>query len=87
MTRDRRFGLSFDMKVMRAGFASQCPINQPVDVIAVAQARTQVDMIVLAEAHIDAALDRQADAVAGRAEIVAERGDEPERYGLPSTAK
>ena len=54
MTRDRRCGLSFDMKVMRAGFASQCGVNQAVDVAAVAQRRAQVDMVVLTKAHIDA---------------------------------
>ena len=37
MTRDRRLGLSIDMKVMRAGFASQSGINQAIDVAAVAQ--------------------------------------------------
>ena len=36
-------------------------------------------MIVLAEAHIDAAFDGQAYAVARRAEIVTERRDQPER--------
>src|SRR3546814_19961761 len=38
-------------------------------------------MIVLAKAHIDAAFDGQADAVARRAEIVAERRDQAERHG------
>ena len=67
------------MKVMRAGFASQCGVNQAVDVAVFAQGCAQVDMIVLAEAHIDAAFDGQAYAVARRAEIVAERRDQPER--------
>src|SRR3546814_1349254 len=38
-------------------------------------------MIVRAKAHIDAAFDGQADAVARRAEIVAERRDQAERHG------
>src|SRR3990167_10710202 len=80
MTRDRRFGLSFDLKVVRAGFASQSSINQAIDVAAIAQRRAQVDMIILTHAHIDAPFDRQADAIACRAEIVAQWGDEAERY-------
>ena len=66
------------MKVVRAGFASQCGINQAIDIAPFTQRGAQVDMVVLAEAHIDAPLDRQADAVATGAEIIAERGDEAE---------
>src|SRR3546814_16694162 len=68
------------MKVMRAGFASQCRIDQAIDIAAVAQGRAQVDMVILAKAHIDAAFDGQAAAVARRAEIVAERRDQAERH-------
>src|SRR3546814_7192778 len=49
------------------------------DIAAFAQARAQVDMIVLAKEHIDAAFYGQADAVARCAEIVAERRDQAER--------
>ena len=52
------------MKVVRAGFASQCGINQAIDVPAFAQRGAQVDMVVVPKAHVDAAFDRQADAVA-----------------------
>ena len=64
---------------MRAGFASQCGINQAIDIAPFTQRGAQVDMVVLTEAHIDATLDRQADAVATGAEIIAERGDQAER--------
>src|SRR3546814_7917211 len=63
VTRDRRSGLSFDVKVVRAGFASQSDIDQAVDRFrpAFAQRGAQVDMVVLAQAHIDAPLDGQAE--------------------------
>src|SRR5690606_10435277 len=63
VTRDRRPGLSFDMKVVRAGFASQSGINQAIDIAPVAKRGAEVDMVLAAEAHIDASLDGQADAV------------------------
>src|SRR5690606_14604 len=72
----------FNMKVMRAGFASQGQINQAVDRAdaALAQRCAQIDVILLAKTHVDPPLDRQPDAIACRAEIVAKRRDEAKRH-------
>src|SRR3546814_17015038 len=67
--------------VVRAGFASQSDNDQAVDRFrpAFAQRGAQVDMVVLAQAHIAAPLAGQADAVARGAEIVGQRRDQAER--------
>src|SRR3546814_8101335 len=75
--------------VVRAGFASQSDIDQAVDRFrpAFAQRGAQVDMVVLAQAHIDAPLDGQADAVARGAEIVGQRRDQAERRSEEHTSE
>src|SRR3546814_9658760 len=81
MTRDGRLRPLADREIMGAGFASEGGVDQAIDRPgpAIAQRGAQVDMIVLAQAHIDAPLDGQADTVAARAEIVRQWGDEAQR--------